>query len=336
MAKFFNQKVKKGRKKKNNPVQLYVILTIVGILVLIAIYTIINVSSKNPHRDSVIKLRDKITVEINNKNFDKTLFFAELENVKESDIKVNYSTVDFTKLGTYSVKLVIYNKTYETKLEIVDTEAPVLKTKDITIKKGDTYKAENFVSSCKDNSNKECLVSFYSLALTQDGSSLDYSKFTEEGTYQIQIVASDESNNKTTPMTANLTIGKGSTTTQKCYYGSGEYNTSQILSVNVTDNGCALDLNLYNKEETLLPVKEAIENEEIKLKNELRKINLGVKTIYINSEMEPILNLDGTGIVGYTIKMIVSVYNVNEEKEIIEKYYLNNNGSRDYIINKYL
>lgn len=334
MAKFFNQKVKKGR--KNNPIQLYVILTIVGILILIAIYAIISVSNRNTHKDSVIKLRDKATVEINNKNFDKTLFFAELENVKESDIKTNYSKVDFTKIGTYTVKLVIYNKTYETKLEVVDTEAPVLKTKDFTIKKGDTYKAENFVSSCKDNSNKECNIEFYSLALTQDGSSLDYSKFTEEGTYQIQIVASDESNNKTTPMTATLTIGKGSTTTQKCYYGPGEYDTSKILSVNVTDNGCALDLNLYNKEETLLPVKEAIENEETKLKNELGKINLGVKTVYINSEMDPILNLDGTGVVGYTVKMIVSVYNANNEKEIIEEYYLNSNGSRDYIINKYL
>lgn len=336
MAKFFNQKVKKGRKKKNNPIQLYVILTIVGILILIAIYAIISVSNRNTHKGSVIKLRDKVTVEINNKNFDKTLFFAELENVKESDIKTNYSKVDFTKIGTYTVKLVIYNKTYETKLEIVDTEAPVLKTKDFTIKKGDTYKAENFVSSCKDNSNKECNIEFYSLALTQDGSSLDYSKFTEEGTYQIQIVASDESNNKTTPMTTTLTIGKGSTTTQKCYYGPGEYDTSKILSVNVTDNGCALDLNLYNKEETLLPVKEAIENEETKLKNELGKINLGVKTVYINSEMDPILNLDGTGVVGYTVKMIVSVYNTNNEKEIIEEYYLNSNGSRDYIINKYL
>lgn len=336
MAKFFNQKVKKGRKKKNNPIQLYVILTIVGILILIAIYAIISVSNRNTHKGSVIKLRDKVTVEINNKNFDKTLFFAELENVKESDIKTNYSKVDFTKIGTYTVKLVIYNKTYETKLEVVDTEAPVLKTKDFTIKKGDTYKAENFVSSCKDNSNKECNIEFYSLALTQDGSSLDYSKFTEEGTYQIQIVASDESNNKTTPMTATLTIGKGSTTTQKCYYGPGEYDTSKILSVNVTDNGCALDLNLYNKEETLLPVKEAIENEETKLKNELGKINLGVKTVYINSEMDPILNLDGTGVVGYTVKMIVSVYNANNEKEIIEEYYLNSNGSRDYIINKYL
>lgn len=336
MAKFFNQKIKKGRKKKNNPIQLYVILTVIGILILIAIYAVISVSGRNAHKDSVIKLRDKITVEINNKTVDKTLFFAELENVKEKDIKANYSKVDFTKLGTYTVTLVIYNKTYETKLEIVDTEAPVLKTKDVTIKKGDTYKAKDFVSSCKDNSNKECNIEFYNLALTQDGSSLDYSKYTEEGTYQIQIVASDEVNNKTTPMTATLTIGKGSSTTQTCYYGSGEYDTSKILSVNVTDNGCALDLNLYNKEETLLPVKETIEKEEIKLKNEFGKINLGVKTIYINSEMEPILNLTGNGVVGYTVKMIVSIYNANDEKEIIEEYYLNSNGSRDYIINKYL
>lgn len=336
MAKFFNQKVKKGRKKKNNPVQLYVILTVVGILILIAIYAVISVSSRNSHKDSVIKLRDKVTVEINNKTVDKTLFFAELENVKESDIKANYNKVDFTKLGTYTVTLVIYNKKYETKLEVVDTEAPVLKTKDVTIKNGETYKPEDFVSSCKDNSNKECTISFYALALTQDGSSLDYSKFTDEGTYQIQIVASDEANNKTTPVTATLTIGKGSTGSQTCYYGSGEYDTSKILSVNVTDNGCALDLNLYNKEETLLPVKETIENEESKLKNELSKVNLGVKTVYINSEMDPILNLTGNGVVGYTVKMIVSVYNANDEKEIIEEYYLNSNGSRDYIINKYL
>ena len=62
---------------------------------------------------------------------------------------------------------------------------------------------------------------------------------------------------------------------------------------------------------------------------------MGVKNIYINTDITTVLNTAGKGVVGYTLKVTVSIKNNNKE-EVIEEYYVNLNGGREYIINKYL
>lgn len=333
MAKFFNQKVKK---KKSNFTSIVVICSIVGILLLIFVAVMANAFGKNSHSDAVITLRDDAAVEVNNDTFDKTLFFEEIKNVKENDIKVDYSKVNFKEVGTYEVKITIYKKKYIAKLQVVDTEAPVLKVKDVNISVGDTYNPKDFVESCKDNSNKECIIEFYDSGVNQNGEKIDYSSFTGEGSYTIQIIASDESGNKTSPVSVILNIGKGSSKPTKCTYGNNEYDVSNhIMAVDVTDNGCALDLNLYQNEEILAPVNELIKSETEKIKKEFSKIKLNVKSIYINSSIGTILNTSGKGVVGYSVKITISIYN-NDVNEVIEEYYLNTNGSRNYLVNKYL
>ncbi len=334
MSKFFNQKIKKGR---GVPTGTIVVAVIVAILIFIAIAVLISVLSRNSHKDAVIAVRDVLSVEINEKNIDKTLFFTELENVMESDINVDYSNVKFSELGTYEVPITIYKKKYSSKVEIIDTENPVLVTKNVKINAGSSYTASDFVDSCKDNSNKKCEIEFYDLALDQSGEKVDYSGYTEEGTYTVQIIAKDEAGNKTSPKSATLTIGSGvNSQPLDCKYGNSEYDTSKILSVNVTDNGCALDLNLYKNEEKLAPVNALIKSETEKIQKEFGKINLGVKDIYVHSDIATVLNNTGTGVVGYTLKITVSIMNENNEEEVIEDYYVNINGGREYLVNKYL
>lgn len=334
MAKFFNQKVKKSR-QKFNPIM--IIGCIVGILLIIFIGVLISVSlTKNNHSDAVVTIRDDAAVEVNSESIDKTLFFEEIKNVKEDDIKVDYSKVDFKKVGSYEVNITIYKKKYVAKLQVVDTESPVLKVKDVSISIGKSYKASDFVESCKDNSNKTCNIEFYDSGVNQDGQKIDYSTYSSEGTYTVQIIASDESGNKTSPVSATLNIGKSAKLQTTCTYGNNEYdNINNIMAVDVTDNGCALDLNLYQNEEILAPVNTLIKSETEKIKKEFGKIKLDVKNIYINSSIGTIINTSGKGVVGYSVRITISIYN-NDVNEVIEDYYININGSRNYLTNKYL
>ena len=107
MSKFFNQKVKKGRGVSTGTI---VVAVIVAILMFIAIAVLISVFSRNSHKDAVIVVRDVLSVEINDKDVDKTLFFTDLKNVMEKDIIVDYSKVNFSELGTYDAPITIYKK----------------------------------------------------------------------------------------------------------------------------------------------------------------------------------------------------------------------------------
>ncbi len=332
--KFFNQKVKKSG---NVPTGAIVVGVIVLVLILIAIGVAISVSSNNKQsKDAIIELNESISVEVNSQLPDKTTFFTQLEHVPESDINVSYEAVDLTKVGDYTVTFTIYKKIYQSTLKVIDTESPELVLKDYSISAGDTYSADDFVESCSDNSKEDCNISFYTLGLNQDGSKIDYSSFKDEGTYAIQIVATDASGNSSSPKTANLIIGN-STTPVTCNYGGSEYDTSKyILAVNVTNNGCALDLNLYHDETVQAPVIAVADAEQEKLEKEFSKINLGVKDIYVDRSINPVLNTIGTGVVGYTLYIEVSITNTSGEREVIESYYVNLNGGREYVINKYL
>ena len=336
MAKFFNQKVKKGRSKTKSNNNKVLLISIIAVVAVIIIGILISVFFRNSHDDAIIKIRDVIAIEVNNENVDKNLFFEQLENVKEKDIKITYKNVDFSEVGTYDVVIKIYGKKYNSKIQIVDTEVPELVIKDVKINIGESYKANDFVKSCQDNSNKDCIIDFYDLSLDQKGEKIDYRNYTKEGSYEILIVASDASGNKTSPMKATLTIGNDTVVKPiTCNYGNAEYDTTNILAVNVTKEGCALDLNLYNDENVLAPVNELIKSENEKIKKELSKINLGVKNIHVNSETATVLNTTGKGVVGYTLKFTVSIEKNNNE-EVIEEYYININGGREFITNKYL
>ena len=81
------------------------------------------------------------------------------------------------------------------KVIIQDTTAPTLETRTTTITEGDTYKASDFVESCRDHSG--CNYSF------QDSDTTN--KYTSPGSYVIYIIATDAFGNSVTKK-ANLFI----------------------------------------------------------------------------------------------------------------------------------
>ena len=117
--------------------------------------------------------------------------------------------------------------------------------------------------------------------------------------------------------------------------GNSDYDTTKILAVNITNNGCAVDLNLHDNEKTLAPVYKIRDAEKEKIIKELSKIDLGVKNIYIEGYIEAILNNSSKGVVGYTLKITVSIKK-DDVEEVIEEYYVNLDGGREFSINKYL
>lgn len=329
--KFFNQKVNNTRKT------IIQILIISGsILGIIICFVMVNIFSNNNNNNAKITMRDSVAIEINTNYPDKTVFFEELENVKEDNIKISYADADISKIGEYPVAIKINNKTYKSILKVVDTEAPTLKLKDLTIKKGDKYTAKDFIESCTDNSKEDCKIDFYNLATDQDGNTINYDNYINEGIYTIQISASDKSENTIIESTT-LTIGEGNnniTTPTTCKYGNNNYDKQKhVLASDVTENGCALDLNLYKNEKIMAPVKNLMEQETKKLKNEFSKLNVQ-GNITLNRYTEAILNTEGNGIVGFSLHMELIVTN-NGKEEVAESYYVKTDGTRVYSINKY-
>lgn len=334
--KFFNQRVKGS---SNKSMIAYIIVGACIILIFVAVIMVVIFSNSSPQEDPIIEIRNVVTVEINSEVPDKTLFFAELQNVSENDINVSFTDVDLTKVGEYPVEIEVYGETYESKVAVVDTEAPVLTVRNYNIDTGGSYSADDFVESCTDNSGEECIVEFYSLGMDQAGNTIDFSSFVAEGIYSVQIIASDSSGNSTSPITAQLTIGDSGGVQQPtyCNFGNSEYDSNTyILGVNVTQNGCALDLNLYYNEQVTAPAYDLINSDTERIKKEISKINISnVKQLHFDREINPVLNTAGTGLVGYTVHQTLTIEYNDGSTELVADYYINTDGNRVYSVNKF-
>lgn len=326
--KFFNQKI--NNTKKTVTQIIIIVVCVIGVIICFLIASFFNNRASD---DAVIEIRESVAIEVNTDLPDKTLLFTKLENVKENSIKVSYKDVDTSKVGEYTATVELYRKKYEVKILVVDTISPELTLKDITINQGDSYKASDFVENCNDNSN-DCNAEFYTLATDQDGNAIDYSNYTNAGTYKIQIIATDASNNMTIK-DATLTIGTGgSNKPVACKYGDSNYDKDKyVLATNVTNNGCAIDLNLYQDKNIIAPVESIMEQETDKLKKEFSKLNVE-GSISLNRDAVAVMNTAGKGIVGYTIHMELSITKDNKT-EVVESYYLDANNKRVYSTNKY-
>ncbi len=104
------------------------------------------------------------------------------------------------KLGRFEVKVVIGEEEITSHIVVKDTTAPELNLKEVTIKENEAYSVNSFIVSCQDNNKKECSIAFKDEKMSTNKT---------EGTYEITIVAQDESNNKTEQST-KLIIQKAS------------------------------------------------------------------------------------------------------------------------------
>ncbi len=112
-----------------------------------------------------------------------------------SDAKfiTNVSNIDTSKLGKHAIEIEVNGNYYKTVLEIVDTQAPILKTKTVKLGLEDEVTPELFVETLEDET--ECTLSF------------EKEIERKSGKQEVVIVAEDVSGN-TTKETATLEFGK--------------------------------------------------------------------------------------------------------------------------------
>ena len=207
-----------------------IILIVIGILLLILIpvllYTKLNNNYQKNHETKEeetlkeeLKISDNITLEINSPMLTIDELFS--DDIKESYVIKYYldgeeiEVSSYDKVGTYDIVATINDKDYKTSLTIQDTTKPNLKLKEVTIKEGETYKIEDFIDSCTDNSGYSCTYTYQNPE--------DYSK---EGTYDITIIAKDSSDNAS-DATTKLIIKKDSSNTKNNNSGSDKTSNKQ-------------------------------------------------------------------------------------------------------------
>lgn len=174
------------------------IVTIITVIVLLGITLFIFLEKKdNKEKESSniqtneekINIKENVEVEINSEVLNIKDFF---ENSNFSDGKINYFENDkkikfdtkYNKIGSFKVVIKINDKNYETAVNVVDTLAPTLKLKELTITLGDKFEINSFVESCTDNSKEDCILSYK-----------ENKKYTKAGTYDVTIIAKDKSDN---------------------------------------------------------------------------------------------------------------------------------------------
>ncbi len=182
-----------------------------------------------PKNDLVIK--NKVNIEVNTK----------LPNIKEYFTKYNLNDTGVIKyyindkeinkkdvisnVNTYKVLIIVNKNKYNTELNVIDTKSPKLTTKNITIYENEKYNINSFVTSCKDNSNKKCNISFADKKMAN---------YTKSGTYKISISAKDNSDNETIS-NATLTI-KNKITSNKASNNSNKKSNKSATTTKKTNN----------------------------------------------------------------------------------------------------
>ena len=340
--KFFYNRVYNTKKMIINGI--IIGISVIGIIVCFIVTSNFQGSGKK-EPEGQLSIKKETTVEIN-EEIAKDVFFSKIENVNLDKIQINYPEgFENTKTGRYDIEIVVDGKKYNSTLVIVDTKKPELALKEITIKENASYTAQNFVDSCTDNSGEECKIAFYTEGVDEEGKAVAYDAYKKAGTYSIKIVASDTAGNQNVQET-KLTIDKTATETPtvtppsqeekpvNCKYGNGEYDDSTyLLVVSITSNNCAVSLDLYKDATMTSDINKLMESETTRIKRDVEKTN-PIGTIAINRKVNAIVNKTGNGIVGYELRIIVTVTK-NGESETIADFKINKDGKRVYTINVY-
>ena len=333
--KFFYNRVYNVRR---NIINMVIIgLCVIGIIVCFIVTS--NFKSKNNPKEVIATIKEEVTIEVND-TVSKEMYFSKLENANLDEIEVKYPD-DFSssKVGSYNVTITINGKNYDSTLNIVDTQKPNLEVKNVNIYKNEKYDVNSFVISCYDNSNNECIISFYEGATDVDGNKLNFANYKSSGVYNVKISAKDQNGNEIVK-DAILTINKKNSTKpvtpvlEECKYGNSNYDASKYtLSVSITSNNCAVSLDLYKSEQTTSAINKLMETETIRIKKDIEKLNLDGK-FALNRQISAIFNEEANGLVGYELSITVNITNNNESKNVVS-YKVNSEGKRVFSNNPY-
>lgn len=311
-----------------------ILIILIIIIILFAKGCTNNKNNKKPKSPSEINSTEPIVVDSISINLNQNVptineFVKNYEKIKKDTDSITYEQTNFLNnkyyaVGTYKVTIKLDEKEYTSRIVVLDKEAPTFAVKDVIITEGSYYTINDFVSSCSDNSGKECALSY---------EKNEYSNYTAPGVYNVSILAADLSGNTAKAQTAKLTINAKQVNPKPntgCQYGSTQYTSNHTLTYSVVKNNCPIDSN-YAKTDTYITVPEKMAKDDlIKVKNEINNKNISMK-IQFSLSVIPILNNENKGLVGYAA--YISGVNVDTKKTVLS-YDLNPNGSRKYIINE--
>lgn len=147
-----------------------------------------NQEIKEERLNEELKIKDDITLEVNSPLLSiNDLFSKDIEVTYEIKYYLDNEEINptsYDKIGVYEVKVLINDETYQTKITVEDTIKPVLKLKEVSINEGESYKIDDFIDNCTDNSGETCLYEYK-----------NPTTYSKEGTYDITIIAKDSSSN---------------------------------------------------------------------------------------------------------------------------------------------
>ncbi len=114
------------------------------------------------------------------------------------DLLEKYDCVKATLVtpASYGITINILENDYTINLKVVDTTGPQVKTNDLEIFVGDTYDIRDFVQSCNDTSYV-CKYEYVLDDKDENGNTIDYSAYKDEGTYDIKFNTIDAYGNVT-------------------------------------------------------------------------------------------------------------------------------------------
>lgn len=196
--------------------------------------------------------------------------------------------------GTYNIEVIIDNNIYQTTILVKDITPPTLTLKQKAIYYGQSYKINDFINECNDDSKSECILSFKDKAM---------GNYKNIGTYEIIIIAKDSSGNISEQKT-NLTIKKKKTTQNNTTNNNSNNNNNE--NNNTSDENNTQDGNTQEPE----PPKE----EPVTIVNTTTETLTSTTTKY------------GVKITEIT-KVTYNIYSDGTKKEISRK---KNNPTYDY------
>ena len=128
---------------------------------------------------------------------------------------------------------------------------------------------------------------------------------------------------------ASVTVIVSGSCGTSCRFGDANYNTSYILSVNLTQNNCAIDPNSSLNENLSV-------SDYTNVINDINAIGIRVTTGNIDHRVnrQKIKNSSGTGLVGYQITITTSVIDPDNPYMVLSsQYILRSDGSRQFLTN---
>lgn len=176
-------------------------VVIVIIIILLAIGSLYY-GYKNYYKKNYLKVKD-VTVELGSKLSTNIKDYIKCDNYDDYKLDLSAVVTDsegkVTSVGEYAFKVIKNDDVSRGKVFVKDTTKPIVSVSDLTVGVNEEYNAYDFVNSCTDLS-MPCVVSF------KDANDGDLSG--KVGNYKIEIIISDNANNKVNK-TVNLIVKEG-------------------------------------------------------------------------------------------------------------------------------